>query len=44
MELLEYVIYFEKRSAIKLEVMTDFIVDWTEPSTYTEGIVVNTSW
>jgi hypothetical protein len=35
MELSELVIDFEKRSAIKSQVMLDFIADWTEPSGYT---------
>jgi hypothetical protein len=42
MELPEHVIDFEKRSAIKSQVMVDFIADWT--SSYTEGIVVDTPW
>jgi ribonuclease HI len=40
MELSEHVIDFEKRSAIKSQVLAD----WTEPSSYTEGIVVDTTW
>jgi hypothetical protein len=44
MELLEHVIDFEKQSTIKSQVLADFIADWTEPSTYTEGIVVDTPW
>jgi hypothetical protein len=44
MKLLEHVIYFEKRSAIKSQVLADFIVGWTESSSYTEGIVVDTPW
>jgi hypothetical protein len=44
MELSEHVIYFEKRSAIKSQVLIDFIADWTEPSSYTKGTVVDTSW
>jgi ribonuclease HI len=35
MELSEYVIDFEKRTAIKLQVLADFIADWTELSSYT---------
>jgi hypothetical protein len=41
MELSEHVIDFEKRSAIKSQVMADLIVDWIEPSTYTKDIVVD---
>jgi hypothetical protein len=44
MELLEHVIDFEKRSAIKSQVLADFVVDWTEPSSYTEGPVIDTPW
>jgi ribonuclease HI len=31
-ELSEYVVDFERRSAIKSQVLTDFIVDWTSPT------------
>jgi ribonuclease HI len=44
MELLEHVIDFEKRSAIKSQVLADFIADWTESSSYTEGIVIDMLW
>jgi hypothetical protein len=44
MELLEHVIDFEKRSAIKSQVLADFIADWMEPSSYIEGPVINTPW
>jgi hypothetical protein len=44
MELSEYVIDFEKTSAIKSQVLADYIANWTEPSTYTKGIVVDTPW
>jgi hypothetical protein len=44
MELSEHVIDFEKRSAIKLQVLADFIVDWMELLSYTEGTVVDTPW
>jgi ribonuclease HI len=42
MELSEYVVDFEKRSAIKSQVLADFVVDWTEPSSYTDGSVIDT--
>jgi hypothetical protein len=42
MELSEHVVDFEKRSSIKSQVLADFIVDWIEPSCYTEGTVVET--
>jgi ribonuclease HI len=44
MELSEHVVDFEKRSSIKLHVLSDFIADWTEPLSYTEGIVIDTPW
>jgi hypothetical protein len=44
MELSEHVIDFEKRSAIKSQVLDDFIVDWTEPASYTEGPVPGSPW
>jgi hypothetical protein len=44
MELSEHVIDFEKRSAITSQVLVDFIADWMKPSSYTEGIFVDTPW
>jgi hypothetical protein len=44
MELSEHVIDFEKRNAIKSQVLADFIADWMEPSSYTKGPVTDTSW
>jgi hypothetical protein len=44
MELSEHVVNFEKRSAKKSQVLADFIAVWTEPSTYIEGMVVDTMW
>jgi hypothetical protein len=44
MELFEHDVDFEKRSAIKSQVLADFIVDWMESSCYPEGIVVDTPW
>jgi ribonuclease HI len=31
-ELSEYIVDFERRSAIKLQVLADFVVDWTSPT------------
>jgi hypothetical protein len=31
-ELLEYIVDFKRRSAIKSQVLADFVVDWTSPS------------
>jgi hypothetical protein len=42
MELSEHVVDFEKRRAIKSQVLADFITDWTEPSSYIEGQVTDT--
>jgi hypothetical protein len=42
MELSEYVIDFEKHSAIKLQILADFVVEWMEPSSATEGEVPET--
>jgi hypothetical protein len=44
MELSKHTIDFEKRSTIKSQVLADFITDWTEPSSYTEGLVMDTPW
>jgi ribonuclease HI len=44
MELSEHVIDFEKRIAIKSQVLVDFIADWIELSSYTEGTVIDTPW
>jgi hypothetical protein len=44
MELSEHVVDFEKRSAIKSQVLADFIADRMEPSSYTEGIMIDTPW
>jgi hypothetical protein len=44
MELSEHVIDIEKRSTIKSQFLVDFIEDWTEPSSYTDGPVIDTPW
>jgi ribonuclease HI len=44
MELSEYAINFEKCSAIKSQVLADFVVEWTEPHSVTEGEVPETPW
>jgi ribonuclease HI len=44
MELSEHVVDFDKRSAIKSQVLANFITYLTEPSSYTEGIVIDTLW
>jgi hypothetical protein len=40
----EHIIDFEKRSAIKSQVLVDFITNWTEPSSYTESPLTDTPW
>jgi hypothetical protein len=40
-ELSEYVVDFERRSAIKSQVLADFVVDWTSPSQNFEENVLN---
>jgi hypothetical protein len=44
MELSEYVVDFEKRNAIKSQVLADFVAEWTEPRSVTEGEVPKTPW
>jgi hypothetical protein len=38
-ELSEHVVDFEKRSAIKSQILADFVVEWTEPDFEVEGQV-----
>jgi hypothetical protein len=42
-ELSEYMVDFERRSAIKSQVLADFVVDWTSP-TYDPGEDIVTPW
>jgi ribonuclease HI len=42
-ELLEYTVDFERRSAIKSQVLADFVVDWTSPE-HNFGEVIVTPW
>jgi hypothetical protein len=44
MELSEHIIDFEKRSAIKSQVLANFIAAWTKPASYTEGPIIKSSW
>jgi hypothetical protein len=39
MELSEHVVDFEKRSAIKSQIIANFITEWMDPNSYTEGQV-----
>jgi hypothetical protein len=42
-ELSEYTVDFERRSAIKSQVLADFVVDWTLP-THNPGEYMSTPW
>jgi hypothetical protein len=44
MELSEHVVDFEKRSAINSQVIADFIAEWTESNSYTQGLVPELPW
>jgi hypothetical protein len=44
MELLEHVVEFEKSSAIKSLILADFIVEWTELGSATEGPITESPW
>jgi hypothetical protein len=44
MELLECVIDFKKRSAIKSQILADFLAEWMEPSSPAEGIIPESPW
>jgi hypothetical protein len=42
-ELSEYTVDFERRSAIKSQVLADFVIDWTSP-TQDSGENITTPW
>jgi hypothetical protein len=44
MELSEHVVDFKKCSAIKLQVLANFVAKWMEPGSVTEGIVPESQW
>jgi hypothetical protein len=44
MELLEYIIDFEKRSVIKPQILANFVAEWMEPDSSTEGAVPKSPW
>jgi hypothetical protein len=44
MELSEHVIDFEKCSAIKSQILADFVAKWTEPGSTIEGVVTKSPW
>jgi hypothetical protein len=44
MELPEHVVDFEKRSAIKSQILADFVVEWMKLSSETEGAMPESPW
>jgi hypothetical protein len=44
MELLEHVINFETRNTRKSQILADFVAEWTEPGSATEGAVPESPW
>jgi hypothetical protein len=44
MELSEYVVDFEKRSAIKSQIPADFVVEWTKPNSQSQDTVPESPW
>jgi hypothetical protein len=44
MELSEHVIDFKKRSTMKSQILADFVVEWTEHGSATEGQVLESPW
>jgi ribonuclease HI len=44
MKLSEYVVNFEKHNAIKSQVLADFVAEWTEPGSATEGAIPDEPW
>jgi ribonuclease HI len=44
MELSEYVVDLEKHSAIKSQVLANFVTEWTEPGSRTEGELPESPW
>jgi hypothetical protein len=44
MEISEHIIDFKKRSAIKLQILVDFVAEWMEPGSITEGSILKSLW
>jgi hypothetical protein len=44
MELSEHVVDFEKCSAIKSQILADFVAEWTEPGSVTKGAAPESPW
>jgi hypothetical protein len=43
-EFSEYVVDFEKRSAIKPHILADFVAEWMEPNSQRKGIIPESPW
>jgi hypothetical protein len=44
MELSEHVVDFEKRGALKSQIIADFLVEWIGPGSHTKGVIPESSW
>jgi hypothetical protein len=44
MELSEHIVDFEKSSAIKCQILADFVEEWTEPGFAVEGAFLESAW
>jgi hypothetical protein len=44
MELSKHVVDFEKSNAIKSQILADFVAEWMEPGSATEGEVPESPW
>jgi hypothetical protein len=44
MELSEYMVDFENGSVIKSQILADFVAEWAEAGSLTEGSVPGSSW
>jgi hypothetical protein len=44
MEILKHVVEFEKRSAIKSQIITNFVAEWMELSSRTKGLMPESPW
>jgi ribonuclease HI len=44
MELSEHVVGFENRTAIKSQILADFVAEWTKHGSVVEGVVPESPW
>jgi hypothetical protein len=44
MELSEHVVGFENRTAIKSQILVDFVAEWTKHGSVVEGVVPESPW